>query len=81
MRLTSRGFLKTCLQYETGTDLRELLRSPEIRQEDLRKAVEGTIRNKPAEHCFGAETVEHREEKDHVTDWRVRGLWQPDELR
>ena len=63
VRLTSRGFLKTCLQYETGTDLWELLRSPEIRQEDLRKAVEETIRNKPAEHRFGAETVEHREEK------------------
>lgn len=63
VRLTSRGFLKTCLQYETGTDLRELLRSPETHEEDLRKAVEETIRNKPAEHRFGAETVEHREEK------------------
>ncbi len=63
VRLTSRGFLKTCLQYETGTDLRELLRSPETDEETLCRAVEETIRRKPAEHCFGAENIEHREEK------------------
>lgn len=62
VRLTSRGFLKTCLQYETGVDLGKLLRSGSGREE-LKKAAEEAIRKKPAEHQFGAGRIEHREDK------------------
>ncbi len=55
VRLTSRGFLKTCLCYEDGTDLRGILRSglPDAeREESLIRAMEGAIRQKPRFHCF-----------------------------
>ena len=52
VRLTSQGFLKTCLQYETGTDLRKLLREG-ASQETLKRAVEQAIRDKPQSHRFG----------------------------
>ncbi len=51
IRLTSEGFLKTCLQYDTGCDLREMLRSSSTDQEiedAIRKAIDG----KPQEHHF-----------------------------
>lgn len=52
VRLTSGGFLKPCLQYETGTDLKKLLRqnAPEA---CIRAAIEDTIRKKPQGHQFG----------------------------
>ena len=52
VRLTSQGFLKTCLQYETGTDLRKLLREG-ASQETLKRAVEQAVRDKPQSHRFG----------------------------
>ena len=52
VRLTSQGFLKTCLQYETGADLRRLLREG-ASQETLKRAVEQAIRDKPQSHRFG----------------------------
>lgn len=52
IRLTSQGFLKTCLQYETGTDLKKLLREGAGR-ETLRKAVEQAVMEKPLCHRFG----------------------------
>ena len=52
IRLTSGGFLKPCLQYETGTDLKKLLRQNES-EECIRAAIEDTIRKKPHGHQFG----------------------------
>ena len=50
VRLTASGFLKTCLQYETGVDLAPLLRESDER---LRDAAVEAIRSKPAAHQFG----------------------------
>ncbi len=62
VRLTARGFLKTCLQYETGVDLKALLQGGAGR-EIIRREVEEAIRRKPAEHQFGAKEVECGEKK------------------
>ena len=52
VRLTSEGFLKTCLYYNHGTDLRGLLRSGASKDE-LCEAIRKTIYEKPKEHAFG----------------------------
>lgn len=51
VRLTSEGFLKTCLQYSHGTDLKALLRGNET-DEVLKNAIYETIYNKPISHNF-----------------------------
>lgn len=56
VRLTSEGFLKTCLQYEKGVSLRDLLSQSD---EDIRRAIEQAIAQKPACHHF-----EQKEERD-----------------
>nr|WP_294491790.1 GTP 3',8-cyclase MoaA [uncultured Mediterraneibacter sp.] len=52
VRLTSEGYLKPCLQYGAGTDLRDLMRSGAddgIIRDEMRR----TIYDKPACHHFG----------------------------
>lgn len=51
IRLTSEGYLKLCLQYTDGIDLKRLLRSG-AGEEEIRQAVESAIKRKPKEHCF-----------------------------
>lgn len=51
VRLTSRGFLKPCLCFDEGADLRALLRSGAPDAEIL-AAIEGCVFNKPRQHCF-----------------------------
>ena len=51
VRLTSTGLLKPCLCYETGTDLKPLLRGG-ADDAALRDAIEQAVRDKPAVHCF-----------------------------
>ena len=55
VRLTSMGYLKACLCYDTGADLREILRS-DLREEEKRqtllKTMEAAIYAKPQAHCF-----------------------------
>ena len=53
VRLTATGFLKTCLQYETGVNLKTLLESG-ADGAALRSAVEGAVFAKPACHHFSA---------------------------
>lgn len=53
VRLTATGFLKTCLQYDTGVDLRALLRSGAT-QAQLEAAIAGALAQKPLQHHFGA---------------------------
>ena len=50
VRLTSRGFLKLCLCYENGVDLRDLLNKKKTA--DLRDVMAQAILKKPMEHCF-----------------------------
>lgn len=49
-RLTAEGYLKLCLCYDEGEDLRRVLREGE--KENLRTIMEQTIFRKPAAHCF-----------------------------
>lgn len=51
IRLTSEGFLKTCLEYDTGCDLREMVRSSFTDQE-IEDAIKKAIYEKPQEHHF-----------------------------
>ena len=51
VRLTSEGFLKTCLASSAGIDLRELIRAG-ITDEQLTLIMQETIYRKPREHCF-----------------------------
>ena len=61
VRLTCEGFLKACLQYSIGTDLRELLRSGKS-DEEILEAMKNTIYNKPEEHSFNL-IIEKEEQK------------------
>ncbi len=55
IRLTADGYLKTCLQYTSGVDLRRLLRSG-ADHTTIRSAIESAIKDKPAAHDFGSDT-------------------------
>ena len=63
VRMTADGFLKPCLQYETGMDLRTLLRDG-VSDAELKAQIEMTITQKPKCHHFGEinepERTEHR---------------------
>ena len=50
VRLTSQGQLKPCLSYDTGIDLRPLLKETD---DVLREAMRKAIYEKPKAHCFG----------------------------
>ena len=63
VRLTSKGYLKSCLCYDSGIDLRKILRSglPEKeRKEMLLADMQRAIFEKPRAHCF--------EDKDSITE-------------
>lgn len=62
VRLTSQGYLKSCLQYDIGMDLKKLLRDGAT-EEVLREAVEETIRRKPMAHQFVEHPKSHEEEQ------------------
>lgn len=51
IRLTAEGFLKLCLNYNRGISLKELLRS-EKSDDEIKKAMEQAIYNKPVQHRF-----------------------------
>lgn len=62
VRLTSTGYLKTCLQYDIGSDLREYIRNG-CSDEELASVIEKTLAEKPAHHCFGEAVAADRETK------------------
>lgn len=62
VRLTSEGFLKLCLQYETGIDLRKLLREG-ASDEEIRQNMRDAIFRKPACHEFGKNIFQAQKEK------------------
>ena len=51
VRLTCNGFLKACLQYNIGNELKELLRG-NCSEDKLLSIIENTIYNKPKSHKF-----------------------------
>ncbi|MDD7389687.1 MAG: GTP 3',8-cyclase MoaA [Lachnospiraceae bacterium] len=56
VRLTSQGFLKTCLQYNTGSDLKVPMRTG-ASDEELRELIIQTINGKPVGHRFLEEEI------------------------
>lgn len=62
IRLTADGYLKTCLQYETGVDLKELLRS-NCSDSFLGDTIYNIIYNKPLCHQFNLTEPEHKENR------------------
>lgn len=60
VRLTSQGYLKTCLQYDVGCDLRAQLRDGSS-DEEIRKNIEEAVLAKPLSHRFGETEIGHRE--------------------
>lgn len=63
VRLTATGFLKTCLQYETGVDLRALLRGG-ASDGELDGAIAAAILQKPLRHHF-CDAAGQREDERH----------------
>ena len=60
VRLTASGYLKTCLQYDTGADLAALLNGPD---ETIRAAIQEAIARKPVSHQFQSAAVQHGERR------------------
>lgn len=58
VRLTSGGFLKTCLQYDKGVALRPLLSG---RDDEILSAMKHAIWDKPEHHRFTEQNIAHRE--------------------
>lgn len=54
IRLTAEGYLKTCLQYDIGVSLKELIRSG-ANEEELLAAIKNAINRKPLKHNFAGE--------------------------
>ncbi len=61
VRLSAGGYLKACLQYDIGIDLKEMLRKG-ASDEELRAAIRDTILKKPAGHQFCEQSPAHGEE-------------------
>ena len=61
VRLTAEGFLKTCLQYDTGYDLRAMLRSG-CEEDELKAAIGDAILHKPLSHHFLEKKEDSEEE-------------------
>ncbi len=60
VRMTAEGFLKACLQYQTGTDLKGLMRSG-CTDEELTEAIRKVIWEKPVSHHFTSKEVDEDE--------------------
>lgn len=56
IRLTSLGYLKTCLHHNIGVDIKPLLRG-NARDEELREAIVAAVRKKPQAHEFSRAPV------------------------
>ena len=62
VRMTAEGYLKACLQYQTGISLKELMRSGCTDQE-LTEAIRKVIWEKPQSHHFTSAAIEQDELK------------------
>ena len=61
IRLTPEGFLKQCLHFDYGVDLKSMLRSG-IKDDDLKKVIYENIYDKPEKHLF-LQKSDHKELK------------------
>ena len=66
VRLTAEGYLKTCLQYEQGVDLRGLLRAG-ASEDELWSAMEDAIRLKPRAHHFEEKGATNEDEQKSMS--------------
>lgn len=55
IRLTAEGFLKTCLSFDAGLDVKKILRAG-VGDEELAEKIRDAIYHKPREHFFGGAT-------------------------
>lgn len=62
VRLTADGFLKTCLQFDCGVQLKQLLNET-VSDEQLWKVMEEAIFLKPKSHHFDEETADTEDER------------------
>ena len=62
IRLTSQGYLKTCLQYTAGRDLREIIRAGGT-DEELKALILDALAEKPEGHAFLEKAPEDATEK------------------
>ena len=69
IRLTAEGYLKSCLQYDTGRDLRKLLRTGAT-DEVIKEAIVQGIEEKPIEHIF---LSGHIDQEEHHTMSQIGG--------
>lgn len=58
IRITSDGFLKTCLQYESGIDLK-----PYFKKEEMVEIIKKSVYNKQESHKFNEKSVENTENR------------------
>ncbi len=65
IRITSEGYLKSCLQYETGIDLREALAAEDPQR--LKEAMAEGIRRKPHQHHFTEQGEIPQEERHKMS--------------
>lgn len=74
VRLTADGYLKTCLQYDTGADLKALLRGG-ADDEALAAAMRAAIADKPKGHHFGAQAgdVGQKSKDEHLSMYQIGG--------
>jgi cyclic pyranopterin phosphate synthase len=66
VRLTSNGFLKLCLNYESGIDLRKILRDG-VDDTKLADIMKIAIANKPSGHKFSSKYWGEGEEHDYMS--------------
>ena len=62
VRMTSEGYLKACLQYQTGISLKDMMRTG-CTDEELTEAIRKVIREKPGEHHFTSQAVDEDERR------------------
>lgn len=60
MRLTSNGYLKTCLQFDSGKDLKSKMRKG-CSDEELKAVILEAVAEKPGEHLFLEKTIIHED--------------------
>lgn len=74
VRLTAEGFLKTCLQYDTGHDLRKMMREG-CDDEALKAVIGDAVWHKPLSHHFLEEQADETDRQAGVED-ELRGMSQ-----
>lgn len=62
VRMTSEGYLKACLQYQTGVSLKDMMRTG-CSDEELTEAIRKVIWEKPGEHHFTSKVIDEGESR------------------